>query len=180
MQPRGRPRAPVLPAADCAAGAAAAPRAAPQLERAREAEEYDFQTRRPRAPRRRVHDHQPGDEGESAPLSPPAATVGALRRLVQQVRAETAHGAIVPSVPVQDSAVEVDDYGYVLAAGHAPRAAVDAGGDHALADERLEALDASPMNSDRRIHEEMLVDAFTLRRPRWRQHHSSVQHYAQL
>lgn len=125
----------------------------------------------------------PDAEG-AAPLSPPAATVGALRRLVQQVRAETAYGAVVPSVPVQDSAAEVDDYGYELSPRDTPpvpqstREAIMRSLTSAF-----EALDASPMNPDRRIHEEMLVDAFTLRRPRWRPtapHHPTVHLYAQL
>ena len=111
-----------------------------------------------------------------SPLSPrdtPAAAtaaVGALRRLVQQVRAEAAFGAAVPSM-VDGVEVEVDDYGYVLSPRDTPpvpqstREAIM----HSLSS-AFEALDATPMGPERRIQEELLTDAFTLRRPRWRRH----------
>ena len=182
-QPRGRPRAPVLPAADCAAGAAAAlPRAAPQLERARRSGGVRFfvdaapagaAAPRPRPPagrRRRVG--AAFASGRDCGRAAPPRAAGARGDRVRRDR---------PVSTRQDSAVEVDDYGYVLSPRDTPpvpqstREAIMRSLTSAF-----EALDASPMNSDRRIHEEMLVDAFTLRRPRWRQHHSSVQHYAQL
>ena len=103
-----------------------------------------------------------------AALSPSAATVGALRRLVEQVRAETASGVAVPA-PSAPLGAEVDDYGYVLSPRDTPpvpqstREAIMRSLSSAF-----EALDAAPMDHyhEGRIQEELLTDAFTtIRRP---------------
>ena len=135
-----------------------------------EAEEYDFSwARRPRALRHRVLDdgERVGRTMLSPAVSPSAATVGALRRLVEQVRAETASAAAVPAPAVPQGA-EVDDYGYVLSPRHTPpvpqstREAIMRSLSSAF-----EALDATPMDHyhEGRIPEELLTDAFTIRRP---------------
>ena len=120
-----------------------------------------------------------------SPLSPSAATVGALRRLVQQVRAETAPhaaaaAAAAPSVP---EGAEVDDYGYVLSPRHVPpvphstREAIMRSLSNAF-----DALDGTPM--DDHNHEGRIplltLEAFTIRRPRWQATTRDELRYAQL